>query len=235
VGTPLTFVIPTLDEEEAIGPTLDTVPDDELEARDYEVEVLVVDGDSEDRTRERAREGGARVVVEPRPGYGRAYKTGFAEAEGEVLVTGDADATYPFERTPALVERLEQGTDFVTTNRFAEMEEGAMGAKHRFGNWILTTGCRVLFGTGFRDSQSGMWVFRREVLDRITVTDDGMPFSEEIKIEAFRHPDVEAVEVGIPYRERIGDVKLDSWGDGLENLAFLFKKRLGFTDAPEGG
>lgn len=234
VTTRLSFVLPSLNEEEAIGPTLDSIPHEELEAEGYEVEVLVVDGDSHDRTREIARERGARVVVEDRPGYGRAYKTGFAEAEGEVLVTGDADGTYPLERTPQLLTHLDQGVDFVTTNRFAEMEPGAMGAKHRFGNWVLTAGCKVLFGTPIQDSQSGMWLFDRSVLDRITVTDDGMPFSEEIKIEAFRNPDVEALEVGIPYRERIGDVKLDSWGDGSRNLAFLVKKRLGLVDDGDG-
>lgn len=223
------FVIPTLNEEEAIGPTLDTIPLDEL-AASYTVEVLIVDGDSEDRTREIAEDWGARVIVETRPGYGRAYKTGFAEAKGDLVVTGDADGTYPFELTPDLIALVEdEGYDFVTTDRFAEMEPGAMSPKHRFGNWVLSTGCKVLFGATFDDSQSGMWVFRRSILDEIELTDDGMPLSEEIKIEAFRHSELEATEVGIPYRERIGDVKLESWNDGVKNLLFLFKKRLGLT------
>lgn len=230
VGAPITFVIPTLNEEEAIRPTLETVPRKALEDAGHSVEVLVVDGDSTDETRSLAKASGARVIVEPRPGYGRAYKTGFQEANGEIIVTGDADATYPFEVTPRLLEYLEEGADFVTTNRFAEMEPDAMSPKHQFGNWVLSTGCRVLFATGFRDSQSGMWVFKREILDELTLTDDGMPFSEEIKIEAYRHPDVNAIEVDIPYRERIGTVKLDSWQDGVRNFTFLFKKRLGLAD-----
>ena len=220
------FVIPTLNEEEAIEPTLDTIPADELEAHGYTVEVLIVDGDSDDRTPEIARKWGARVVTEPRSGYGRAYKTGFAETDADVIVTGDADGTYPFELATDLVQRLEQDDlDFITTNRLAHLEDGAMTPKHRFGNWVLSTSCRVLFGTSFEDSQSGMWVFRRSVLDRIEITDDGMPMSEEIKIEAFQHPDVGAIEVDIPYRERIGEVKLESWNDGLRNLTFLFEKR----------
>ncbi len=231
VGSLVTFVIPTLNEEEAIEPTLDTIPVELLEKNGYQVEVLVVDGESTDRTREIAKTWGARVVTEPRPGYGRAYKTGFEQAKGQILVTGDADATYPFEVAPDLVERLEDGVDFVTTNRFAEMEDGAMSPKHRLGNWILTAGCSLLFSTGFKDSQSGMWVFKGEILDDLHVTHDGMPFSEEIKIEAYRHPEIRAIEVGIPYRERIGDVKLESWEDGVRNLAFLFKKRFGRTPA----
>jgi len=228
----ISFVIPTLDEEEAIGPTLDTIPVEELEEAGYECEVLIVDGDSDDRTPQIARERGARVITEPRPGYGRAYKTGFAKSKGEIVVTGDADGTYPFELTTTLVGKLEsEELDFITTDRFAQMEDGAMNAKHRFGNWVLSTGCKVLFGTGFEDSQSGMWVFRREVLDKIMLTDDGMPLSEEIKIETYRHDDVRVTEVGIPYRERIGDVKLQSWRDGLKNFLFLFKKRFGLAHA----
>jgi glycosyltransferase involved in cell wall biosynthesis len=220
------FVIPTLNEEEAIGPTLDTIPVEELEADGYEVEVLIVDGDSEDRTREIAEEWGARTVIEDRPGYGRAYKTGFAETDADVIVTGDADATYPFERTTELVSQLEDDElDFITTNRMAQMEDGAMTAKHKLGNWVLSASCRLLFSTPFKDSQSGMWVFRREILDDIDVTDDGMPMSEEIKIEAFQHPDVDATEVPIPYRSRIGDVKLETWNDGIRNLTFLVQKR----------
>lgn len=234
MASSISFVIPTLNEEEAILPTLDTIPVDELEDDGYSIEVLIIDGESTDRTRELAEDWGADVIVEPRPGYGRAYKTGFANATGDLIVTGDADGTYPFELTPDLVSLIvDDGLDFVTTDRFAEMEPGAMSPKHRLGNWVLTTGCKVLFGATFDDSQSGMWVFRRRILDEIELTDDGMPFSEEIKIEAFRHDDLDAVEVGIPYRERIGEVKLDSWRDGLKNLTFLFKKRLGITRATE--
>ncbi len=230
----VSFVIPTLNEEEAIGPTLDTIPLKALEEAGMDVEVLIIDGASTDRTREIAEDWGARVILEQRKGYGRAYKTGFAEAKGDLIVTGDADGTYPFELTPELIDRLDrEELDFITTNRFAEIEPGAMSFKHKFGNWVLSTGCKVLFFTTFKDSQSGMWVFKREVLDALTLTDDGMPLSEEIKIEAFRNDGVLATEVGIPYRPRIGEVKLDTWGDGWKNLAFLFKKRLGLAKADE--
>lgn len=222
------FVIPTLNEEEAIGPTLDTIPVDGLQKQGYEVEVLIVDGDSDDATRDIAEDWGAEVIIEDRPGYGRAYKTGFAHTDADVIVTGDADATYPFEKTTDLLARLDgEELDFITTNRLAEMEDGAMTAKHKLGNWVLSTSCQLLFGTPFEDSQSGMWVFRREVLDKVEITDDGMPMSEEIKIEAFQHPDVAATEVPIPYRPRIGDVKLETWNDGFRNLTFLFEKRFG--------
>jgi len=164
------------------------------------------------------------VVDEPRRGYGRAYKTGFEKSSGEVIATLDADLTYPASDIPSLVDMLEsRDLDFITTNRFARMQKGAMGAKHRFGNWVLSTTMRLLFGAKLRDSQSGMWVFRKSILPSLRLESEGMSMSEELKVEAFRK--ARAAEVPITYRPRIGEVKLSSWKDGLGNLRFLFRKR----------
>ena len=96
---------------------------------------------------------------------------------------------------------------------------------NKLGNWILTLAAWVLFGKRMADSQSGMWVFRRAVLAELKPTSDGMPFSEEIKIEAIRHPGVRFAEHPIAYRPRIGEVKLRKWRDGWENTVFLIRKR----------
>jgi hypothetical protein len=82
---------------------------------------------------------------------------------------------------------------------------------------------RILFHVRVKDSQSGMWVFRRSILKDLDIRSDGMSMSEELKIEAFKNS--RATEVPISYRPRVGDVKLSSWKDGLGNLKFLFKKR----------
>jgi hypothetical protein len=83
----------------------------------------------------------------------------------------------------------------------------------------------LLYGKAVRDSQSGMWVFRSAVYPRLRLTSDGMAFSEEIKIEAIRHPDVRFGEYPIQYHPRVGEVKLQKWRDGFRNLYFLVKKR----------
>ena len=77
-----------------------------------------------------------------------------------------------------------------------------------------------------RDSQSGMWVFRRSILKDMQLEADGMAFSEEIKIEALKNPRVRFGEISIMYTSRIGEKKLNPWRDGLQNLLFLVKKRL---------
>ena len=76
------------------------------------------------------------------------------------------------------------------------------------------------------DSQSGMWVFRRDVLRKIAPQSDGMALSEEIKILAFTHPPIRCLEMPIYYGERIGESKLNLWRDGFANLFFLARMRL---------
>lgn len=226
----LSVVIPALNEEQAIGAVLDEVPREDLAALGWDLEILVVDGESVDRTREIAAAKGARVVVEPRKGYGRAYKTGFRFARGEVLATSDADRSYPLAELPRLLRLLEdERLDFLTTDRFAGLEPGAMGRKHRLGNWFLSAALRVLFWLRIRDSQSGMWLLRRAALEKLTLCSEGMSFSEEIKLEAFRKPGLRAKEVPIRYRPRVGEAKIHAWRDGLGNLLFLLRKRLGFV------
>ena len=93
----VTVVIPTRNEEAAIVQTIRSVPNDGwCETLDF----LIIDGNSTDRTRELAEQEGATVYLEPRKGYGRAYKTGFAMAPGEIIITMDADCTYPQQNSP---------------------------------------------------------------------------------------------------------------------------------------
>ena len=224
----VSVVIPTLNEEEGIGKTIDMIKVEEFRRRGWDLEIIVVDGESKDRTREIARSKGAKVIIEPRKGYGRAYKTGLKEAKGEIIVTGDADATYPFDKIHEYIDYLlKNDLDFITTNRFANLEKGAMSVKHMFGNLILSLTLRLLFMIKLRDSQSGMWIFRRDALKKIQPLekfDDGMPFSEEIKIEMFRK--VRAEEIPSALYVRKGRAKLQSFSDGWKNFKFLIKKRL---------
>lgn len=221
-------VIPTLNEGASIGKVIEELPKGLLE-------VLIVDGNSTDGTQEQAASRGARVIVEPRKGYGRAYKTGFKEARGDFLATLDGDLTYPADRVGELLARLEADRlEFITCDRLTTLRREAMSGKHRLGNFVLSVTSRVLFRVPVKDSQSGMWVFRRDLLKDLTLTSDGMPFSEELKLEAFRARRGKCLELPINYRVRVGEAVLSTWRDGWRNLAFLFKKRSGRAKGVKG-
>jgi len=222
-----------LNEEKGIGKTIDTIQHHVFSQRKWELEILVIDGNSKDRTREIAEQKGAHVFIEPRRGYGRAYKTGLAHVTGDIIVTGDADATYPFEKIHEYVQiLLDEKLDFITTNRFAALKHGSMSLKHRVGNLVLAVSLQLLFFVNIKDSQSGMWIFKKDALQKIQRLEkfnDGMPFSEELKIEMFTNPAIKAREISSALYTREGQVKLESFRDGWKNFRFLFLKRIGHT------
>ncbi|MGA7477138.1 MAG: glycosyltransferase [Thermoplasmata archaeon] len=246
-----TLVIPTLNEAASIAHVLRLFSTAASEANStifadqpVDWEVIVVDGASADGTAAIAEAEGARVITERRPGYGRAYKTGFGAAEGEVIATADGDATYPVGMVPGLVKKLfDERLDFLTGNRFADLDRKAMTTEHWIGNRLLNLALDVAYhrfmkevpGGMLRDSQSGFWVFRRELLGKFCLTQDGMAFSEELKLEAILHG-VRLLEIPIPYGERWGPPKLSSWRDGTRNFIFLAQKRFAVArDARTGG
>ncbi|HUT00361.1 MAG TPA: glycosyltransferase family 2 protein [Candidatus Thermoplasmatota archaeon] len=226
----VSVVIPAINEERGIGKTIDAVKKEFFQNQQWDLEILIVDGNSKDKTREIATSKGAQVLLETRKGYGRAYKTGLAHATGDIIVTGDADATYPFDIIHEYIQMLiDEHLDFMTTDRFAALKHGSMSLKHRFGNLTLAWTLRILFLVNIRDSQSGMWIFKRDALTKIQPLEafnNGMPFSEEIKIEMFTTKHIEAKEIPSTLSAREGQVKLESFKDGIKNLKFLFKKRL---------
>ncbi len=222
--------MPTLNEEKGVGKTIDAINGDYFKKNKWNLEIIIIDGDSTDKTREIAEKKGAKSIIEKRKGYGRAYKTGMPQATGDIIVTGDADATYPFDHIHEYIQLLlGENLDFITTDRFAELKTGSMSVKHAFGNFILVTALRILFFINIKDSQSGMWIFKKEALDKIHPLEefnDGMPFSEELKIEMFSAKTVKTKEIPSKLYAREGEVKLESFKDGWRNLKFLFKKRL---------
>lgn len=222
----LTVVIPALNEEKGIGPVIREIPIKRLEDIGYKTEVLVIDNNSTDNTGKIAREHGANVIVMPLRGYGNAYKAGFANASGDIIATGDADLTYPFDILPEILLRMErEDLDFINTDRLANLDKAVMTPSHQLGNSLLSFITKFLFGWPYNDSQSGMWIFKRSIWKQLTVKSSGMPFSQELKIEAYIHG-FKCAEIPIEYRARAGKEKLNTLKDGWGNISHLFKKKL---------
>jgi glycosyltransferase involved in cell wall biosynthesis len=218
-GQSITVIIPCLNEEQGIGKVLQAMPP-------FVDEIIVVDNGSTDRTAAVAASLGAKVITEELRGYGRAYRRGFAAATGDLIVTLDGDHSYPIDGVSYLLEAfLHLDVDFLNASRFPVRDSRAMSFKHKFGNLVLSLATSILFFRWVRDSQSGMWVLRRSILRDMKLEADGMAFSEEIKIEAIRNRRIRFGEISILYSTRLGEIKLNPWRDGIQNLAFLMRKR----------
>lgn len=218
-GLSLTVIIPCLNEEQGIERVLRSMPD-------FVDQVIVVDNGSTDRTAEIARGFGAEVIQEEVRGYGRAYKRGFTVATGDIIITLDGDHSYPPDAISYLIEAFTHlDADFLNASRFPVRDRHAMSFKHKFGNFVLSMAMSLLYLRWVRDSQSGMWVFKRAILRDMKLESDGMAFSEEIKIEALKNARIRFEELNILYSSRLGEIKLNPWRDGFYNLWFLLRKR----------
>src|SRR3954469_20541727 len=163
----VSVVIPCLNEAQNIERCVSTARE-VLERNGIAGEVVVADNGSEDGSAELAAGAGARVVHEPRRGYGSAYLAGLGAARGEYIVMADADMTYDWNEIPRFIEHLDAGGEMVIGDRMKNIHPGAMPWLHRYvGNPLLTGFLNVLFGTGVRDAHCGMRAVRREVLPQL--------------------------------------------------------------------
>lgn len=218
-GNSIAVIIPCLNEEEGIQAVLSAAPE-------WVDHIIVVDNGSTDRTAEVAQSMGATVISEKQRGYGRAYLAGFSRASSDIICCLDGDHSYPISDLARLIDVfLAYEVDFLSACRFPILNQEAMSFKHWIGNKLLSFAMALLFHFPIEDSQSGMWVFRRAILKQIRLTSRGMSFSEEIKLEVLRNPNLRFKEEHIKYSARQGEIKLRPYRDGLANLWFLVRKR----------
>ncbi|MDH4102658.1 MAG: glycosyltransferase family 2 protein [Thermoleophilia bacterium] len=217
----ISVVVPCLNEEAAVGNVVEQALEG-IRRSGRSGEVVVVDNGSTDSSAEVATDHGARVVVEPRHGYGSAYLAGLAAAQGDYIVMGDADETYPMDELAPFVDRLEQGDDLVIGSRFKGTIHGdAMPFLNRFvGNPILTGMLNVLFGVKVSDAHCGMRAVRRDALPVLDLHSTGMEFASEMVFKAYRRG-LRVSEVPIDYYPRIGESKLNRFGDAWRHVRFM--------------
>jgi len=187
-------------------------------------EIVVVDNASRDRTAEVAREAGAQVIHEPRPGKGFALLTGFRAArDADFVLMVDGDDTYPAEDAPRLVAAAEAGADMVIGTRLASAEAGAFRAGHSLGNQLFITLVRALFGVKTQDLFSGYRVMTRRFLATAPLVARGFEVEAELSLQAATQR-FRTAEVPIRYRAR-GEgsaSKLQTYRDGVRIAAAIF-------------
>jgi hypothetical protein len=219
-GVDISLVLPCLNEEKTVAACVGKARR-WFESARLRGEVIVVDNGSADRSRERAREAGARVVDEPTRGYGAAHQRGFAEARGRIIVMADADDTYDLSDLGPLIEPLSRGYDMVVGNRLKTLSPGSMTWSHRFiGTPLLTALLGLFSGSRLGDSQCGLRAFTREACERISPKSAGMELASEMILKGARRG-LRMTEVPIPYHPRVAESKLSTFRDGWRHLRFL--------------
>jgi len=215
----LSIVIPALNEEQAIGRTLQSC----LDARDEicqtagieSVEVIAVSDGSTDRTAEIARgfDDVKVIVFAHNRGYGAAIKEGFRQGLGDWVGFLDADGTCDPRYFGEMCKiAREQGADIVLGSRLGPDSE--MPWLRRVGNRLFAVVLGLLCGKFVTDIASGMRVMRRSALDLLYPLPDGLHFTPAMSARALLNG-LRVVELPMRYRERVGASKLRVVQDGV--------------------
>ena len=217
----VSVVLPCLNEEDSVGLVVQEALQTLRTAR-IQGEVLVVDNGSDDRSAEVAEKAGARVIREPRKGYGRALRSGIAEAAGSIIVMADADWTYDMTKLPLLIEPVRSGeADITIGSRLQGATRHTMPVLHRYvGTPALTALVRASGSSQLPDSQSGFRGFQKQAISALGLSADGMEFASEMLIKASRR-NLRIVDIPTGYRKRIGTSKLNTLEDGWRHLRLI--------------
>jgi glycosyltransferase involved in cell wall biosynthesis len=227
----VSVVIPTLNEAKNLVHVLPRIPE-------WVLEVLIIDGRSEDRTVEVARRErhDVRVIRVETPGKGAAMRAGFLAARGDIVVALDADGSTDPRELPAIVGHLVAGADVALGTRFATGGGTAdMELYRRAGNWVLTRMVRVAFGARYSDLCYGYVAFWRDVLPMLDGEFTGFEVETVLHIRAVR-AGLRVAEVPSFEEQRIwGKSNLRTVRDGFRVLGSILGEWSRNRDATEHG
>jgi glycosyltransferase involved in cell wall biosynthesis len=199
----VSVIIPALNEEEPIGDVVRAI-----QATKISCEIIVTDNGSTDRTADRAREVGARVVSEPRPGYGRACMAGVhaLSPECDIVVFLDGDGSDCPEFINRLVDPIVAGThDFVIGSRTrGQREPGSMNLQQVFAGRLAGMFLSILYGVRYTD-MCPFRAIRRDALEQLSMKEETYGWNLEMQMKAAR-ADLRILEVPVNHRCRTGGV-----------------------------
>ena len=217
-------MIPAKDEEAAIGPTLRSLPRATLRAMGFDVEVVILDGQSRDRTRDVVYEhGDATVVFDRERGKGRAFINGRPHFRGDYIVMLDADGTYAPDAIPRVLGLLAWGEADVVMGDRTPLE-GSMSGSHKIGNAILSAMAKVLYAKHCPDLCTGLWGFTGEALAAMPLRSHRFELEAELFALAARQG-LRIAHTPVDYLPRTGSAKL-STSDALRIGWWLMRSRV---------
>lgn len=219
-------LIPTLNEAETIGDVITGFRSLGLD------NILVMDGNSRDETRDLAEANGARVVTQSGLGKGQAIREALQLIDTEYVLLVDGDGTYrPEDASQMLAPLDEDGVEHVIGDRFAGMEPRSMTRLNRVGNRLINWAFQSIHGEDFGDILSGYRAFTLESARRIPLAADGFGIETELAVECVKH-DIETAVVPITYQARPteSEPNLRPFRDGAIIILTLY--RLARTNNP---
>ena len=218
------ILLPALNEEETIGKVIDNVPVAILNNIGYQVEILVVNNNCTDHTAQIAEAKGARVILENRPGKGRAVRTGFENCNADFIIMLDADNTYSPEYIPDMLKKLQTYPVVIGSRLRGSWEKGAIKPLNVIGNYLLSIMASILYGSKISDVCTGCWGIRREVVIGLGLSVDGFQLEAELFSQlAKRHYKI--ADIPIHYKKRPNHPKLASIRDGVKIGCTLINRR----------
>jgi glycosyltransferase involved in cell wall biosynthesis len=221
----VSVVIPTLNEAGNILEAVTTIHEDLA----YPKEIIVVDGNSTDGTKEIVRDlGYCKLIIEPRRGYGLALKTGMKNAKGNIIIMVDGDGTYEVRHINRMIAKMiEKDADMVLATRMYDPNK-AMGLMNFIGNKVITTFYDFFYSQFLSDTQSGFRAISHEAIDNVELNEGDMAYATEMLIK-FAKEGYTMYEVPTTYKARkYGKPKLRRFKSGIEIFSTIFR---GFLDA----
>jgi glycosyltransferase involved in cell wall biosynthesis len=215
----VSVVIPTLNEAGNIREALTTIE----KGLACPKEIIVVDGDSTDGTKEIVKDINCKLIIEPRRGYGIALKTGMKHAKGDVVVMVDGDGTYEVRHINLLLETMiKNDAEMCLATRMYDPHK-AMGLMNFIANKIMTFCFDMLFMQFLSDTQSGFRAISHAAIEKVELKEEDMAFATEMLVK-FAKKGFKMVEVPSFYRRRkYGKTKLRKIKSGVEIFTTMFR------------
>lgn len=223
------ILLPCYNEEDGVAAVIKGFNRKQLKSLGYELDIIVIDNNSSDRTQEVARKAGARVIFEPEQGKGNAIRTGFYSIteDTDYVAMLDGDDTYKPKELARLLEPLSSGfSDVIIGSRLGgKIKDGSMRGFNRLGNWMFSFLTRTTYKVNVTDVLTGYFAWTREAAIKLRPHLNSKGFSIEMEmITKMARLGLEVYSVPISYEPRLGESSLRPIHDGIRILREYFRQ-----------